>query len=145
MFKLLSEAEDREIRDNIQMLANTFFDTPILYKLHTESMSIYNEDNEAQKFEEYELKALAEYGGDENSEKLQGSRDFDRVKLTLNLEDLERKGLINPDFTHRFQAEKDYFTCKGKQYKVTDVHYDAPLSRKDVLIIIEGRVSERPL
>lgn len=144
MAKLLTPAQDREIRDAIQLLADTFFDTPILYKLHKPTMDIYNEDKTGQEFEEYELKALFEPTATATAtEKTQGLRDLEEVRLTLNLEDLERVGLINPDHTHKFQIEKDYFECKGRHYKVIDIYYDAPLSKKDVLIIIQGRVSKR--
>lgn len=146
MAKLLTPAQDREIRDAIQLLADTFFDTPVSYKLHKPTMDVFNEDKDLQKFESYELKALYEpmAGATTSStEKVQGSRDTEEVKLTLNLEDLERSGLINPDHTHKFNIEKDYFECKGRHYKVIDIYYSAPLSKKDVLITIIGRVSKR--
>lgn len=146
MAKLLSVFDDRQIRDAIQMLADTFFDTPIVYYKWVKSLDGWNEDKDDQKFEHLQMKALVEYSkSDDNKEQTEGSRNLDEVQLTLNLEDLERmpEKIILDDFTHTLNSEKDYFLCKGRVYKVTDIYYDAPLSKKDVLLVVKGRISTR--
>lgn len=146
MAKLLSEFDDREIRDAIQLLADTFFDTPITYYKWNSTLDGWNEDKEDQNFESLQMKALVEYSkADDNKEQQEGSRNLDEVQLTLNIEDLERmeEKIILDDFTHTLSADKDYFLCKGKTYKVIDIYYDAPLSKKDVLLIVKGRISTR--
>ena len=130
--KLLSEFDDREIRDAIQLLADTFFDTPITYYKWLDSLDGWNEDKEGQNFEPLQMKALVEYSNiDENKEQSEGSRNLDMVKITFNLEDLERmeEKIILSDFTHTLNAEKDYFRCKGRVYKVTDIYYGIFISK----------------
>lgn len=145
MAKLLTVGDDREIRDAVQLLADTFFDTPVEYYKFIPSLDAYNEDKPEQQFKLYTLKALAEYSTlEQNKDDASGQRNMNEIKLTFNLEDLERQvSLINADFTHNLVTETDYFKCKGRIYKTENIYYDGPLSRKDVLILVEGRITEK--
>lgn len=146
MAKLFTATEEREIRDAIKAVTDTFCDTPILYKLHKVADSRFQEDRKPT-FDDYSLLALVEAGqasqGGEAKESSAGSRDDDTVQLMFNLEDLETAGLINVDFSHKLQTEKDYFVYLEKNYRVTDVYFDGPLSRKNVLLIVKGKRTDQ--
>lgn len=151
---LLSEAEKREIRDAIQSVTDTFMVTPVYYHMLVGSLDVWNEDRQDAKYNTYILAGLVEYGTTDDTETRfksestsveDGVKDYEDVTITFNLEDLERKGLITPEYTFKFQKEVDYFTTKGILYKVLDAYYDGPLDSKNVLVILKGRITqERP-
>lgn len=140
---LLSSSQKRNIRDVIQTVTDTFMVTPIRYHIAGESLDEFNEDRVDQQFFTIDLKGLVEHGLKENfiQENLQGSRDLHHVKVTFNLEDLEKLSLITSDYKFISNPTKDYFTLKGLLYKVLDMYYDGPLDEKDVLVIVEAERS----
>jgi hypothetical protein len=140
---LLSEADDRAIRDAVKLTTDTFMVSPVTYKKSGGALDEWEEDKEAEEFTDINLLALEEYKPEDVKEGLEGNLDLNDVKLTLNVEDLEALDLIEANYKHKFTAEADYFELKGQLYRVTDIYYDGPLSDKPVLLIITGKLSDK--
>lgn len=141
MAGLLSEAEEAEARAAIQSVTDTFFLTPITYKLAISTFDRFEEDRKAT-YTDYALKGLEEYKAADMKEEIVGSKDFNDVKITFNIDDLIVKSLITAEFGHKFTVEKDYFILKSQTYRVTDIHFDGPLSSKSCLVIMYGKLCE---
>lgn len=140
--KLLSDADKLAIRKAIGDLSETFFVTPIFYHYAGDSVDVWNEDRGDQSYYTIQLSAMTEYGATEDIElDKDGSKDYEQVTLTFNLEDLEKVGFVDSTYKHLFGQETDYFTCRGKVYKVTDIWYDGPLDSKNALILMRGRLT----
>lgn len=143
MAGLLSPQEDREIRDAIRLVTDTFARTAILYHIGTDSLDRWQEDREDKLFYSIQIEALVENKAQTVQDSSGGYLDVQRVELTFNLEYLQEKGLIEADYKVRFNDTKDFFTLKGEIYQVKNVSYDGPLSAKDVLVIVQGEKMER--
>jgi len=143
---LLSDAERSDIRNAVKDLTDTFAKSPVTYKFFTEALDRFEEDR-TPVYVTYNLMALEEasqsttdYMKEFNHE---GSRDDGDVKLTFNLEDLDAQGLIATDWGHKLQIESDYFILKGKVHKVIDVYLDGPLTDKNCLVIVVGKLADK--
>lgn len=139
---LLSEQEKREIRDAVRLVTDTFMVTPIVYCIAGYTKDRWGEDQADRQYYGMNLEVLREDESNEILESLQGAEDAHKVKLTLNLEYLQEKGLITPDFKVKFNDTEDFFVLKGEEYKVIDVSYDGPLDSKDVLVVVTGEKRE---
>ena len=142
MSSLLSAQDDRDIRDAIRLVTDTFADTTLTYYIGLDSMDRWQEDRRNKEFKSIDIKALKTDKGTKIEEELLGASDTANITLMFNLEYLEGLQLIRPDFTAKFDATKDFFVMKSEVYKVTSVSYDGPLSRKDVLVMVQGRKFE---
>lgn len=146
MAGLLSPQEEREIRDAVRLVTDTFARTAILYHIGTDSLDRWQEDRADKLFYSIQIEALVE-NVESVTQRLQessgGYLGTHSVKLTFNLEYLQEKGLIDGDYKVRFNSTKDFFTLKGEIYQVKNVSYDGPLSAKDVLVIVQGDIMER--
>ncbi len=138
MAGLLTEAEDREIRDALRLVTDTFMVTAILYYVGGGSLDRFQEDRQDKKYFAININALKEDKVDDVKDSIQGSMNLQYTMLTFNLEYLVERKLCTPDFKVIFDPAKDFFNCKGVIYKVKDVYYDGPLSSKDVLVIVKG-------
>ena len=140
---LLSEAEDREIRDAVKLVTDTFMQTPVkYYTSNQDSIDHWGEDLEDETLNELDLKGLLEYQGndaDKIKQDIDGSIDMRDIILTFNLEDIQAVGMINADFSHKFTQETDYLITQSQTYKVTDIYMDGPLSQKNVLFIVRAK------
>ena len=143
MAGLLSPQKDREIRDAIRLVTDTFARTAILYHIGTDSLDRWQEDRADKLFYSIQIEALVENKAQTVQDSAGGYLDVQRVELTFNLEYLQEKGLIEADYKVRFNDTKDFFTLKGEIYQVKNVSYDGPLSAKDVLVIVQGEKMER--
>lgn len=143
MAGLLSPQEEREIRDAVRLVTDTFARTPILYHIGTDSLDRWQEDRADKLFYSIQIEALVENKAQTVQDSAGGYLDVQRVELTFNLEYLQEKGLIESDYKVRFNDTKDFFTLKGEIYQVKNVSYDGPLSAKDVLVIVQGEKMER--
>lgn len=143
---LLTEAERREFRDAVKDVTDTFMKSPVVYKLFDEALDRFEEDRLATYTDynivglEEALQATSDYMKEFTHE---GSRDDGDKKLSFNLEDLELVSLINPDFSPKFKLECDYFILKGEVYKVIDVYLDGPLTDKNCLVVVVGKLSDK--
>lgn len=142
MSGLLSQAEEDEARAAIKLVTDTFMVTPIVYKMQVAVLDRFEEDRNGD-FQTYNLSGLVEPVKKEIEEETEGSKDFADTMITFNLEDLQAQDLITPEFGLKFTAEQDYFISKGRTYRVTDAYTDGPLSAKDCLVIIKGKLSEK--
>lgn len=141
--KLLSASDDREIRDAIRLVTETFMVTPIVYHIGVDSLDKWQEDREDKLFYSIGLKCLKENTETPVDESSRGYLDSSHITLTFNLEYLQEKGLITDDFKVRFNDTKDFLTLKGELYQVKSVSYDGPLSEKDILVVVKAEKMER--
>lgn len=137
---LLSAADKLEIRDAIRSVTDTFAITPVTYYIGGDSIDRWQEGREDKYYFSIELDALQENEDEPVGESTEGSENLKEITVTFNLDYLQEKGLINAEFQAAFDPTKDYFKSKGKMYKVYEVKYDGPLSKKDVLVIVKGRL-----
>jgi hypothetical protein len=139
---ILSQAQITEIRAIIRTVTDQFYVTPITYYLRDARPDRWGNKATGQGTET-ELLAMVEFPTDLKDfakEMEAGVLPSNSVKITMNMDYLEEKGLINAeDGTHIFE-EGDFFETQGKSYKVLFAGYDGPLEQKNVLAIIIGEV-----
>lgn len=140
MAGLLSAQEEQEIRDAVKSVTDTFMRTSVTYKMYGDSLDRFQEDRKrTQTKDEYILPCLVEYKEADDAERIEGATQQNKVKLTVNMDDLEALHLVSaPKWTVPFNSTKDYFICQGKQYKVDYIGYDGALNTKQCLCIIVG-------
>jgi hypothetical protein len=123
--KLITDAEFRKIRSALHDVTDTFFVTPIIYRMSIESIDRFNEDREDT--------------FDRNRDKghITGKEDRSEIKVSFNYDDLEAAGLTNP-LTNGviFNGQKDKIIVRGILYHVVQVNYDGPLEDRNVLIVV---------
>lgn len=146
---LLSAQQLLQIRTAIKSVTDTFAVTPITLHQLTVVDDIYNEDNNVySEAVNFEVGALVEYDEvtDAMKETLEGSFDYNESKLTLNVDDMIEAGVVVPvsggTYTCVLETERDYFTLKGKMYRITDILFDGPLEPKEILLVIRGVISQ---
>lgn len=137
---LLSQKDKDSIRQAVKLVTDTFMTTDVEYFMEVGSLDIWQEDKEDTKFVRAILKCLVEYEKDEIKESVQGNEETQTLVLTMNVEDLKSRELIDSSDISKFKAETDYFRLKNISYKVTDVYFDGPLDSKNILLIVKGRV-----
>lgn len=142
MSSLLSPEDHAEIRAALMLVTDTFMVTPVLYKKHVAVLDRFEEDREAQ-YLTYNLLGLVEPVKRDIEEALSGSKDFEECMISFNLEDIQVAGLINSVFALDCDPETDYFITRGQTYRLTDAYTEGPLSAKDCLVIIKGKLSEK--
>jgi len=139
---ILSQAQITEIRAIIRTVTDQFHITPITYYLRDARPDRWGNKATGQGTET-ELLAMVEYPSelrDFGKEMEGGILVSNSVKVTMNMDYLTEKGLVNADDgTHIFE-EGDFFDTQGKSYKVVFAGYDGPLEQKNVLAIIIGEV-----
>lgn len=139
---LLSPEDHAEIRAALKLTTDTFMVTPVFYKKKVAVLDRFEEDREAQ-YLTYDLSGLVEPVKRDIKEELDGSKDFEDCMITFNMEDLQVAGLINSSFALDCDPEADYFITRGQTYRLTDAYTEGPLSAKDCLVIIKGKLSEK--
>lgn len=144
MPSLLSSGQKRRIRRVLRDVTDTFMVTPIVYHLAVDRFDRWSEDQEEQTYVDINLKALVESITTDNEieRSVQGDRDLNEMKFTMNLEDMQDLGVITSDFKHIFNPTSDYLRHKGLIYKVIDIYYDGPLDEKDVLVVVEAELAK---
>lgn len=93
---LLTQAQIDSIKDAMQQVTDTFFVTPVLYKLGKVSLDVFQEDTPVASYTDYKLKALVEYSSMETDmikEGEQGGESFQKIKMSLNYRDVKAVGL----------------------------------------------------
>jgi uncharacterized protein (DUF934 family) len=141
MADLISNTERTEIRDAMKDVADTFFKTPVAYEHKGETLDFRNEDRPNEETTIYNLMGMVEYPKEEVDEETGGSIKTADAKVTLLLEDLEQiAGVIDGNNMPIFDDTRDYFTAKGKRYKVTFVMNEGPLDEKDILVVVYGDI-----
>jgi hypothetical protein len=138
--KLITDAEFRKIRSALHDVTDTFFVTPIIYRMSIESIDRFNEDREDTVYHDYNLLSMVEYNTfDRNRDKghITGKEDRSEIKVSFNYDDLEAAGLTNP-LTNGviFNGQKDKIIVRGILYHVVQVNYDGPLEDRNVLIVV---------
>ncbi len=142
--ELITSAEFTEIRSAIQDVADTFFKTPILYKLAVDSLDEWQEERKTV-FTEYNLLALYEDTGKEIKEYLSGSSDNHAVKLTFLFDDLKKLGITRTNGGVIFNPTTDFIIVRDLEYKIRLIKYDGPLQEEPVLIIVIASLSEKEI
>ena len=141
---LLSQAQIGSIKDAIQQVTDTFFVTPVLYKLGVASLDRFQEDKTFS-FKEYELKALVEYSAIETDlikESEQGGANSQKIKCSFNYRDIKAAGLADETNFVLMNAAKDFMVINGKTWNVRYVGLDGPLEAEQVLLIVRGDLEE---
>lgn len=143
---LLRPEDYLQIREAVKSVTDTFMVSPVVYHLSQgDSTDRWQEDKITEKFSNYLLSALVEYDTadtDEVKMHKEGAKDYDHVTITVNVEDIEPLGLVNSENDLIFTREADYFTLKGKVYRLTDAYLDGALEDKQVLSVIKGKLSD---
>lgn len=137
---LLSSKDKAEIRAAAKLVTDTFMVTPVVYELHAKAIDRWGEGETTKTIKNFS--ALVETPKGDMVETPDGSIDMGDVKLTVNLEDLEAIGMITADYDLSLVIERDYFTTRGRKYKVTDAYPEGPLDSKNVLVCIHGKLDE---
>lgn len=143
---LLSDAEKLEIRAAVKSATDTFMVTPVIVYTWTQVLDRFAE-GETDTAVPHALNALAEVKGGAEMNKLipmvDGSIDFKDIKLTFNLQDVNAAGLFdNVNKKLNIEIEKDFFTTRGRKYKITDAYTEGPLDETDLLVIIWGKFND---
>lgn len=142
---LLTQAQIDSIKDAMQQVTDTFFVTPVLYKLGKVSLDVFQEDTPVASYTDYKLKALVEYSSMETDmikEGEQGGESFQKIKMSLNYRDVKAVGLADTNNFVIMDAAKDYVIVNGKVWKVRYVGLDGPLEAENVLLIIRCDAEE---
>ena len=138
----LSQAQIDSIRAEIRKVTDQFYVTPVKYYLRDARPDRWGNKPTSQGTET-DLLAMVEYPTelkDFAKEMEAGVLPSNSIKVTLNMDYLEEKGLLNAaDGTHVFEVG-DFFVTQGQDYKVLFAGYDGPLEQKNVLAIIIGEV-----
>ena len=137
---LLSQKDKDSICQAVKLVTDTFMTTDVEYFMEVGSLDIWQEDKADTKFVRAILKCLVEYEKDEIKESVQGNEETQTLVLTMNVEDLKSRELIDSSDIPKLKAETDYFRLKNISYKVTDVYFDGPLDSQNILLIVKGRV-----
>ena len=144
---LLSDADKLAVLAAVKSATDTFMVTPVTYYQSAPTIDRYEEDNESENFVPKNLSGLVESPkSEEVKEAMEGSVDMMDVMVTFNVEDLITAELIDTQTNnHKIVAEKDYFKAKGVTYKITDVYFDGPLQDQNVLLVIEGKITQKKI
>lgn len=143
MSSLLSVADKANFRAAIMLVTDTFFTTPILYRMAGESIDRFNEDRKDIEYIEYNLLGMVEWKKEKITQTVQGAIDNGDVMVSFNMENLITAGVVdNSTKMLIFNATKDYMIINGKNYKVNMINYDGPLDQQNVLVVITGDLQE---
>lgn len=142
MPSLLTNQQKLDIRLAIKSVTDTFFVTPITYRLAQDSIDRFNEDRPDMVYQNYALLGMVEFPKDKVEQTVQGALNNADVDVSFNLEDLQTAGLIDGQFKFLGNPAKDYMTINGLTYKLSYLKYDGPLDQKNCLVIIGGDLQE---
>lgn len=145
---LLTAAQIAQIRGAIKDVTDTFAITPItLYQVDVID-DIFNEDRDNTTTTVFNVNALAEIDQEDmaKEEGETGAVDYDRVKLTLNVDDMITAGVVvavgDGTFKSVLESERDLFLYKAELYRILDITFDGPLEPKEVLLTIKGEKTQ---
>lgn len=141
---LIDQNQINSIKDAIQQVTDTFFVTPVLYKLGVSSLDRFQEDKTFS-YKDYNLKALVEYSNietDMSKETEQGGSNVQKIKCSFNYRDIKAAGLADANNYVIMNAAKDFMIINGKHWKVRYVGLDGPLEAEQVLLIVKGDLEE---
>lgn len=144
MAELINQAQIEQIKAALKDVTDTFFKTPVSYKLAKPNLDRFKEDN-THTYDTYELKALVEYESKDTdliNQTEQGSISHQRVKVSLNYRDLIPLGLTTGDNFVKMRATTDYMVINGQTWKVQFVGLDGPIEPENVLVIVRGDLEE---
>lgn len=141
MSSLISDIEFQNIRNDIKLVTETFFTTPVTYNKYVGALDRWGENN-TPKFNDISLLCLYEDSGKEIDELLAGSMSKHGVKLSFNFDDLKSLGLTDSNHNVLFNDTTDFVTVHNKKYKIKKVVYDGPLQPDCVIISIFATIIE---
>lgn len=142
--KILSAADDREIRDAIKLVSNSFMVTPITYCVGIDVVDRFGEDNDSKIFYAIDFGVLKESDPssvDNVEVDSKGSVDGVKYVLTANKEDLYDLGLLYDDYTLKINPTNDFVIIYGEVYSIRNMQNDGPLSEKDLLLVMKVKRS----
>lgn len=142
---LLNTGQKNKIRAAIQKVTDTFMVTPVDYHIAGQKFDRFSEDNKQKNFYSFHLNGLVEHDEDSIQESPQGTEFPHKIKISFNLEDLEKKGLITTDFKSIFNASQDFVSVRAQIYQVNSVILDGPLDEKDVLVVVKAELNRNSL
>ena len=87
---LINAQQIAEIKDVLKTVTDTFFVTPLVVSIPKMSLDRFNEDNEDEAFDNYNLKCMFEIPTNKAQVdgSLQGYTQFYDIKVTLNYRDI---------------------------------------------------------
>lgn len=142
MAGLLSSADLAQIYGAMKLVTDTFFDTPVTYRVGGVSLDPFAEDRQDKEYTDYSLKALVEYGMlDRDEDKIENAGQVEKqdLKVSFNFEDLQAQGLIDSTLKPIFEYEKDQIIIRGETYQIVNMGLDGPMSDKNVLVVLTCR------
>ena len=148
MADLTSPQQHLQIREAIQNVVDTFFDTPVSYFVAQETVNEYMEDVASDRiYTEHTFNALAEYTIEDEGKLLTlpaGKLERLEIKLTVGLDDLVALELIDENtYLPLFNIEEDYMIVNGQKYQVAMAVPNGAFERKNVLVVIYGMSDEK--
>ena len=141
--KLLTAQQITEIKDALEDVTYTFFDTDVHYFRIVESLDRWQEDRGDTDFNEIMLKGFLEEDPskrDKIKKMIPGATDFYDVMVLFNTRDLDKLGLLVHDqdgsFRAVFKVADEHFTISGVKYRIEKVYLDGRFDKQPILAIV---------
>lgn len=141
MADLLSNSERAEARTAFRDIADTFYKTPITYKLFSASLDRFNEDRQDDIFVTHNLLGFLEYSSVQDDRIVYlttgANESKAAIRITFNNDILDGLGLWNATLNlPKFNQATDKLFVRGREYVITLIALDGPLEDKNVLTYI---------
>jgi len=141
--RLISPAQIATIKNVLEDVTFTFFDTDITYLAPIGAFDRFNEDvSLTMQYTEHRLKCFFEeddLSSDSIDKMPGGALDFYEVKVTFNAVDLDRAGLMITDVDGGWKASfvvaDGYFRVGADKYRIEKVYTDGKFDKKAVLVV----------
>ena len=141
---LITNSEHLAIRAALKDVTDTFFTTPVKYRLHLDEFGDGEMMNPAKPYTEFDLLGQPKYLKEEKDEvqrETSGAYSVVRVDVLFSFDDLVEKELIDTDANPPvplFRPEEDEFLIAGETFKVILTNVEGFFQPSGVYVRIRG-------
>lgn len=141
---LLTNQQHLDIRAALRDVTDTFFTTPVTYRLHADEFGDGEMMNPAKPYTEFNLVGLPKYlkeDKDEVQRETSGAYSVVRVDVLFSMDNLITANLIDTDANPPvplFRPEEDEFLIAGEVFKVILVNVEGFFQPTGVLVRVRG-------